>query len=103
MIKKILAITTNPYVWVQWCHFSIAVLTFLLAYLYHANLYIVCGIFMPATAYKELWIDPHEENHSNGLPSVGGKVVGKPDWDDLAFYWAGMAVTLLLLHYTHHR
>lgn len=99
----ILRITTNPYVWVQWCHFSIATITFLIAHILHANLYIVAAGFMPATAYKELWIDPHDEQHTSGLPSTtnGKAPVGKPDWDDLTFYWLGMLLTLLFLHFVH--
>lgn len=104
MIKAILKITTNPKVWVQWCHFSLGYSTFLFTYLFHGNLWIAAAVFMPFTAYKELWIDPHDESHTNGLPAPsGGKIVGKPDWDDLAFYWLGMVVILLLLRYTHHR
>lgn len=105
MIQKILKITTNPYTWVQWCHFSIAFITFLLTYLFRGNLWIVAVLFVPAAAYKEFWIDPHDENHSNGLPSVAGqkKIVGKPDYDDFTFYMLGITAALLLLHFTHHR
>lgn len=103
MIKKILAITTNPKVWVQWCHFSIALLTFLFTYLLFGNLWIVAAGFVPAAAYKEFWIDPHDEDHTDGLPSVGGKVVGKPDYLDFIFYMLGMIAALLFLRYAHHR
>lgn len=93
-LGAILKVTTNPYTWVQWCHFSIGYSTFLFTYVFHGNLYVAAAFFCPGTIYKECWIDPHKEH---------GGAVGKPDWDDLAFYWAGMTFMLLLLHYTHHR
>lgn len=96
MIKKFFAFTSNPYVRVQWDHSSIAQLVILYAYLF-GNWHwvaIVCLIGAPLIAFKEIWIDPREEH---------GGTIGKPDWDDLAFYLVSAALLLLLLRFTHHR
>lgn len=89
MIKKFIAFTANPYVRVQWDHFSIAFMAFIVAYLFRANLWIVAVIGVPLAAWKELWFDPHEEG------------TGRMDWDDFAFYVAGMVSARLLLFIPH--
>lgn len=103
-LTKILSVTTNPKVWVQWCHFSIAVGAVIFTYLLFLPVWLTCALGVPAAAYKEFWIDPHDENHTNGLPAPAtGKVVGKPDYLDFTFYMLGMTAALLFLRYAHHR
>lgn len=96
MIKKFFAFTSNPYVRVQWDHSSIAQLAILYAYLFGGWLWvaIVCAVGVPLVTFKELWLDPRQEN---------GNSIGKPDWDDWGFYLVSAALLLLLLRFTHHR